>query len=215
MWLFANAVSQLTVLRLVVCSAECMSEGGWFHTGDVGRLNANGTISIIDRKKNIFKLAQGEYVAPEKIENIYCRSPLVAQAFIYGDSLRSKLVAVIVPDPEVVETWAASNGVKGDAFASPELKAAIEAELKRVSNEAKVGVVVHGERVVVGGTDTRVWWCGGTQLHGFERARAIVIDAEPFAVENGLLTPTFKLIRNKLRDHYRAQIDTMYAGLPA
>jgi len=52
------------------------------------------------------------------------------------------------------------------------------------------------------------------QLHGFERARAMTIDKEPFAVENGLLTPTFKLVRNKLRAHYQDHIERMYSQLP-
>ena len=96
---------------------ETVDEDGWLHTGDIGQWTDDWALKIIDRKKNIFKLSQGEYIAPEKIELLYDRSPLVGQCMIYGDSLKSNLVAVVVPDELAVETWARVNGHQGVSMA--------------------------------------------------------------------------------------------------
>ena len=79
-------------------TAEVFDEQGWFMTGDVAKIFDNGSIKIIDRSKNIFKLSQGEYIAPEKLENIFVLSQYIEQSFVYGDSLKNCLVAIIVPD---------------------------------------------------------------------------------------------------------------------
>lgn len=69
-------------------TAEAIDAEGWHHTGDIGKWLPNGTLRIIDRRKHIFKLSQGEYIVPEKIENIYQLSQYVNQVFVYGESLK-------------------------------------------------------------------------------------------------------------------------------
>ena len=70
----------------------------------------NGSIKIIDRSKNIFKLSQGEYIAPEKIEQIMNMASLIAQIFLYGDSFKNVCVAVVVPEEDAAKRWASQNG---------------------------------------------------------------------------------------------------------
>ena len=77
-------------------TAEAFDTDGWFCTGDVGVMYPNGTLKIIDRSKNIFKLSQGEYIAPEKLEQAYSLVPEIQQCLIYGNSLKNNIVSVIV-----------------------------------------------------------------------------------------------------------------------
>lgn len=171
-------------------TAEAKDAEGWLHSGDIGMFTPEGNIKIVDRKKNIFKLSQGEYIAAEKIENIYQRSSLVAQIFVYGDSLQSCLVAIVVPEEEAIVDWASKNGVSGSSLAelckSDDVKKAIEADMK---TQAKAG-----------------------GLKGFENARGITLFPELFTVENDLLTPTFKLKRPVAKRRFQADIDMMYAS---
>ena len=89
---------------------------GWVHTGDIGTFLPNGCLRIIDRKKNIFKLSQGEYVIPDKVEQIISQSPYISQIFVYGDSLQSTIVAIIVPDKPFLEKWALGNQVSYTSY---------------------------------------------------------------------------------------------------
>lgn len=72
-------------------TGEAIDENGWHHTGDIGMWLPNGALRIIDRRKHTFKLSQGEYIVPEKIESIYAKSQYICQNFVYGESLKVML----------------------------------------------------------------------------------------------------------------------------
>ena len=176
---------------------ETVDAEGWLHSGDIGLWRPDGTLQIIDRKKNIFKLAQGEYVAPEKIENILTQSPFVAQCFVYGDSFQSALVAIVVPEEDVVREWASatesllsmpSDVTVASLCRSAALKDVIMDEIQNISKKC--------------------------QLQGFEMVKAIHLQADHFSAENDTMTPTFKLKRQKIRDLNEQVIRELYAQLP-
>ncbi|XP_019186747.1 PREDICTED: long chain acyl-CoA synthetase 6, peroxisomal [Ipomoea nil] len=174
-----------------VQTREVVDKDGWLHTGDIGLWLPGGRLKIIDRKKNIFKLAQGEYIAPEKIENVYAKCKFVAQCFVYGDSLNSSLVSIVCIDPDVLKEWASSEGIKYESLQQlcndPRAKAAVLADMDAIGREA--------------------------QLRGFEFAKAVTLVVEPFTVENGLLTPTFKVKRPQAKAYFAQAISEMYNEL--
>ncbi|CAA0830912.1 Long chain acyl-CoA synthetase 2 [Striga hermonthica] len=161
---------------------------GWFHTGDVGEWQPDGVMKIIDRKKNIFKLSQGEYVAVESIESVYSQCPLVSSVWVYGDSFESFLVAVVVPEIKALEDWAANNQEKGDFQSLCGNTKAKKHILDELNNTAK-----------------------RHDLRGFEMLRGVHLEPLPFDISRDLITPTFKLKRPQLYKYYKDHIDQLYA----
>ncbi|XP_025888334.1 long chain acyl-CoA synthetase 4-like isoform X2 [Solanum lycopersicum] len=160
---------------------------GWFHTGDIGEWQPNGSLKIIDRMKNIFKLSQGEYVAVENLENVFGNNPVIESVWVYGSSFESFLVAVVNPSKQQVEKWAKQNSLSGDFNSlceNSKVKEHILGELTKVGKEKK--------------------------LKGFEFIKALHLDPVPFDMERDLLTPTFKKKRPQLLKYYKDVIDTMY-----
>ncbi|XP_058226133.1 long chain acyl-CoA synthetase 7, peroxisomal [Rhododendron vialii] len=170
---------------------EVMDDDSWVHTGDIGLWLPGGRLRIVDRKKNIFKLAQGEYIAPEKVENVYAKCRFVSQCFIYGDSLNSCLVAVVSVDPDILKDWAASEGIKYE-------------DLGQLCNDRRARAAVLADMDAVGRE---------SQLRGFEFAKAVTLVLEPFTLENGLLTPTFKIKRPQAKAYFAKAIADMYAEI--
>lgn len=163
---------------------------GWFHTGDVGMFCPDGSLKIIDRKKNFFKLSHGEYVAAEKLENVYKKSTFVDQIWVYGDSEKSQLVAVVVPDAAGLSGVAEQIGKSGyvtDLCNDAQLAGEIQARLEAAGRE--------------------------DGLKGFEIIKRVFLFEEGFSVENDLMTPSFKLKRPQLKAKFQDAIDEMYSSL--
>ena len=170
-------------------TADALDADGWLHTGDIGMWDARGHLRIVDRKKNMFKLSQGEYVAAEKVENAILSS-WVQQAFVYGDSLHSKLVVIVVPNADTLKPWAAAAGKAAASVAELCADEALrELILKDVATQGKA----HG-------------------LQGFEIPKGLHLEPTPWSPED-VLTPTFKLKRKDAQKRYQKEIDAIYATL--
>lgn len=155
------------------------------------QLFSPGSIAIVDRKKNIFKLAQGEYVVPDRIEAILVKSRLTQQVYLHGDSLQPYLVVVAVLNHEnFIQLFPGCSGqTAAEICRAPSTQAAVLAEYNKL--------------------------CKSAGLKGFEVPRAVHVVPDLFTVENGILTPTFKVKRKDAYAAYREPIEKMFLELKA
>ena len=176
---------------------------GWFHTGDIGQINPDGGLSVIDRIKSLLKLSQGEYVATERVEAVFSECAWVSQVFIYGNSYENCLVAVAAPNPHLVIPYARSIGLPVKDTKEEGWQEALAAACCDPQVVAKVKDELNAYGKKMG-------------LKGFEMIKGLYVDGhlgamnQIFAVENGLMTPTFKLKRKACFDKYQPIIKQLY-----
>ncbi len=154
---------------------KAMTEDGWFRTGDIASIDELGRVRIIDRVKNVLKLAQGEYISPERIENVYLGNlPWLAQGYVHGDSTQSTLVAIFGFQPDMFAVFVSK--ILGKEIPQTDIQA-----LAAAAQDPKVKKAVVKELAKVGRK---------AKFMGYENVKAVRVLAEPFSIENELLTPT-------------------------
>ncbi len=168
-------------------TAEAIDAEGWFHTGDIGELDAEGFLRITDRKKDMFKTSQGKYVAPSAISaNFKAVCPYASEIIIYGEG-KPYCVALVSLEAEAIQEWAADNGLAGKSFGE-------------IARDEKT-------REMVGGYVETL----NKHLNRWEQVKKFSIIDRELTVEAGDLTPSLKLKRKSVVDNFHDSIDKLYA----
>jgi long-chain acyl-CoA synthetase len=167
-------------------TAELIDADGWLHTGDVGALDGDGCLRIVDRKKELIITSSGKNLSPANIEGLLKEHPLVDQALVYGDD-RPYVVALIVLDHELAPAWAAGNGLPGDL--------ATLAGHEQVLAELRLAVDAANQR-----------------LSRIEQVKRFEVLPVEWTAESEELTPTLKLRRRIIHAKYAEHIDALYRG---
>ncbi len=158
---------------------------GWFHTGDMGELSAEGYLRITDRKKNLIKTAGGKYIAPQKIEGLLKVNPYISQVHIYGDR-QKYVIALVTLNPESIKKFASENGVAAKDV---------------------VGVVQHPK---VKDLVRKAIAEANSHLASFESVKNFAILPGEFTVESGELTPSLKIKRKVVEERHKDLIESLY-----
>ena len=160
-----------------------IDEDGFYHTGDVGYQDEEGHFFITDRKKDLFKLSNGKYVAPQQVESLLKQSPLVSQAVVVGSG-RKQVGALIVPDWETLKTILKEEGIQAEG--TREEICENPYVIKRVQRDA--------------GEFTR-------ELNDYERVKKVYLLPREFSIDKGEMTPTLKIKRGVIDEKYEEAID--------
>lgn len=150
--------------------AESIKDG-WLYTGDIGRVFANGSVKIVDRVKNIFKLSQGEYIAPEKLENVFLQSDFVLAAWMTGDSTKDYVVGFCVVEPVSLKKAFGQEELNEEFLTRDDVKQFILDDLWKLAVDNK--------------------------FSSLEKPKQLTLVDKAFnEINPELLTPTFKMKRN-------------------
>jgi long-chain acyl-CoA synthetase len=168
-------------------TSELIDSEGWLHTGDVGELDGDGYLKIVDRKKELIITSSGKNLSPANIEGLLKEHPLIGQALVYGDD-RPYVVALIVLDHELAPGWAARNGLGTDDLAAL-------AAHEQVLAEVQLAVDAANQR-----------------LARIEQVKRFEILPVEWTAESEELTPTLKLRRRIIHAKYAERIDALYQG---
>lgn len=166
-------------------TAQVLTPDGWLRTGDIGMLDEDGFLHITDRKKDILVTAGGKNVAPQNLENDLKTSKYVSQALVVGDR-RPYVAALITLDPEEISRWAAARGIDGDVAA--------------LARDERVRDLI--QQVV---DDVN------RERSRYEQIKRFTIVPRDFTMDAGEVTPTLKLRRRAVIEHFQAEIDALYA----
>jgi long-chain acyl-CoA synthetase len=166
-------------------TAAVLGPDGWLRTGDIGDVDADGFISITERKKDILVTAGGKNVAPQNIENDLKTSKYVSQALVVGDR-RPYVAALITLDEAEIVRWAAERGVEGD--------------LASLSRDERVLELI---QAVVDGANR--------ERSRFEQLKRFALLPRDFTMEEGEVTPTLKLRRRAVSEHFEHEIEELYS----
>jgi long-chain acyl-CoA synthetase len=167
-------------------TAEALDADGWFHTGDIGLIDAEGYLRITDRKKDLIVTAGGKNIAPQPIENLAKGSKYVSNVVMVGDR-RPFPIMLVVPNPEPLRVWAARRGLPADDLERlvgvPDVQLKVEREVRKMLRD----------------------------LAQFEMPKKFLLLPRDFSVEGGELTPTLKVRRRVVEERHRAAIEALYA----
>lgn len=197
-------------------TAKAFDEDGFFHTGDIAKIDHMNRIHIVDRVKNFFKLSQGEYITPERIENSYLSNcSLLTQMFVYGDSVKSYLVGILGFEPAVLKHFLQKH--RKDDSMPKDVGTQID-KIIRMGNDQELFVFINGnkdmKRFLIKQLNTMVNAAKKPDdenlLQGFEKIHNFKADILPLKLEEDVVTPTFKLKRIIASKRFKKEIEELY-----